>query len=88
MDEEVGAFQCFVHESNAYQLGKKICKAFKEHLGPKQFRVSIRAQVGKRVIAKEEIQPLRKDVAAKCYGGDYSRKKKLLDAQKAGKAEM
>ena len=88
MDEEIESFQFLVHFSKAYALGKKICKAFKDHLQTQQFTVAIRAQIGTRVIAKESVKARRKDVTAKCYGGDYSRKKKLLDRQKKGKDKL
>lgn len=80
MKDEIQGFQFLVHKNKAEELGKKICKAFRENIRPKQFKISIRAKVGKKFIAKEEIKSLRKDVTAKCYGGDYSRKKKLLEA--------
>lgn len=88
MDEEVDAFQFLVHKSKAAEMGKRICQAFKDHLSPQLFTVTIRASLGSRIIAKEEIKAMRKDVTAKCYGGDYSRKKKLLDRQKEGKLRM
>lgn len=88
MNEEIESFQFLVHKSKAYNLGKKICQAFKDHLQTQQFTVAIRAQIGTRVIAKESVKARRKDVTAKCYGGDYSRKKKLLDNQKKGKDKL
>lgn len=88
MDEEVDAFQFLVHKSKAYDLGKKICQAFAEHIPAQVFTCHIRALIGGRIIAKEEIKATRKDVTAKCYGGDFSRKKKLLERQKEGKARL
>ena len=88
MDDDVDAFQFLVHKSKTHEVGKRICEAFKDNLEPHQFTVIIRAVVGKRVVAKSEIRALRKDVIAKCYGGDYSRKKKLLVRQKEGKLRM
>ena len=88
MDEDVDAFKFIIHKKKAYDVGKKLCAAVRENLSRQVFNVIIRAVIGTRIIAKEEIKAYRKDVTAKCYGGDYSRKKKLLERQKEGKERL
>ena len=88
MDEEVEAFRFLVHKKRAYELGRKVTSAFKEYIEKHLFQVSIRAKIRNRTIASETIKPRGKNVLAKCYGGDYSRKKKLIERQKEGKAKM
>jgi GTP-binding protein LepA len=88
MDEEVDAFKFLVHKKKAYDLGKKITKAFREYIERHLFQVSIRAKVRNKTIASEILKPRGKNVLAKCYGGDYTRKRKLIEKQKEGKAKM